>query len=115
MATTENKYKLLPATKDKLELIKNYAKGKDDWWIEKQIDILEVLIKLGYGDLEHFIYKDEVLKTNIWDGEEQYHPTQKEVNFIYNYLQTLLVYEIDRTKKYYQENEYRFNQWLTND
>ena len=45
MATTENKYKLLPATKEKLELIKNYAKGKDDWWIEKQIDILEVLIK----------------------------------------------------------------------
>jgi hypothetical protein len=45
MATTENKYKLLPATKDKLELIKNYAKAKDDWWIEKQIDILEVLIK----------------------------------------------------------------------
>ena len=46
MAKTENKYKLLPATKDKLELIKNYAKGKDDWWIEKQIDTLEVLIKL---------------------------------------------------------------------
>ena len=47
MATkTENKYKLLPATKDKLELIKNYAKGKDEWWIEKQLDILEVLIKL---------------------------------------------------------------------
>ena len=46
MATTENKYKLLPATTDKLELIKNYAKGKDDWWIEKQIDVLEVLIKL---------------------------------------------------------------------
>ena len=46
MATTENKYKLLPATTDKLELIKNYAKAKDDWWIEKQIDILEVLIKL---------------------------------------------------------------------
>lgn len=46
MATTENKYKLLPATTDKLELIKNYAKAKDDWWIEKQLDILEVLIKL---------------------------------------------------------------------
>lgn len=46
MATTENKYKLLPETKDKLELIQNYAKAKDDWWIEKQIDILEVLIKL---------------------------------------------------------------------
>ena len=46
MATTENKYKLLPVTKEKLELIKNYAKAKDDWWIEKQIDILEVLIKL---------------------------------------------------------------------
>jgi hypothetical protein len=45
MATTENKYKLLPETTGKLELIKNYAKGKDDWWIEKQIDILEVLIK----------------------------------------------------------------------
>ena len=45
MATTENKYKLLPETTDKLELIKNYAKGKDDWWIEKQIDVLEVLIK----------------------------------------------------------------------
>jgi len=46
MASTENKYKLLPATKDKLELIKNYAKARDDWWIEKQLDILEVLIKL---------------------------------------------------------------------
>jgi len=46
MATTENKYKLLPSTKDKLELIKNYAKARDDWWIEKQLDILEVLIKL---------------------------------------------------------------------
>ena len=46
-------------------------------------------------------FKDEVLKTNIWDGEEQYNPTQKEVNFIYNYLQTSLKNEI--------------NQWLTND
>ena len=60
-------------------------------------------------------FKDEVLKTNIWDGEEQYNPTQKEVNFIYNYLQTSLKNEIERTKKYYQENEYNFNQWLSNE
>ena len=60
-------------------------------------------------------FKDEVLKTNIWDGEEQYNPTQKEVNFIYNYLQTSLKNEIERTKKYYQENEYNFNQWISNE
>ena len=60
-------------------------------------------------------FKDEVLKTNIWDGEEQYNPTQKEVNFIYNYLQTSLKNEIERTKKYYQENEYNFNQCISNE
>ena len=75
-------------------------------------------VQVQQDNKKHLIditFKDEVLKTNIWNGEEQYYPTEKEVNYIYNYLQTLLVYEIDRTKKYYQENEYNFNQWLTND
>ena len=53
-------------------------------------------------------FKDEVLKTNIWDGEEQYHPTQEEVNYIYNYLQTSLVKEIEKTKEYYQEHNYNY-------
>lgn len=75
-------------------------------------------VQIQQDNKKHLIdlsFKDEVLITNIWNGEEQYHPTQKEVNFIYNYLQTSLKNEIERTKKYYQENECNFNQWLTND
>ena len=53
-------------------------------------------------------FKSEVLKTNIWDGEEQYHPTQEEVNYIYNYLQTSLAKEIEKTKEYYQEHNYNY-------
>jgi len=75
-------------------------------------------VQIQQDNKKHLIdlsFKDEVLITNIWNGEEKYNPTQKEVNFIYNYLQTSLKNEIERTKKYYQENECNFNQWLTND
>jgi len=68
-------------------------------------------VELQEDNERHLIdisFKDEVLKTNIWDGEEQYHPTQDEVNYIYNYLQTSLTREIEKTKKYYQEHNYNY-------
>jgi hypothetical protein len=42
MAT--NKNNLSEETLATLEIIKNYVKSKDDWWLERRIDILEVQI-----------------------------------------------------------------------
>jgi len=35
-----------------LEMIRAYVKGKDDWWIERQLDILEVQIKIEVNNAE---------------------------------------------------------------
>lgn len=35
-----------------LKMIRAYAKGKDDWWIERQLDILEVQIKIEINNAE---------------------------------------------------------------
>jgi len=35
-----------------LEIIRAYAKGKDDWWIVRQLDILEVQIKIEVNNAE---------------------------------------------------------------
>ncbi len=41
-----------------LNLIRGYAKAKDDWWIEKQLDILEIQIKIEINNAETKILKD---------------------------------------------------------
>lgn len=35
-----------------LKMIRAYAKDKDDWWIERQLDILEVQIKIEINNTE---------------------------------------------------------------
>ncbi len=35
-----------------LEIIRAYVKSKDDWWIEKQLDILELQIKTEINNAE---------------------------------------------------------------
>jgi hypothetical protein len=50
MATNENN--LSEETIATLEIIKNYAKGKDDWWIVRQLEILEVQIKIEVNNAE---------------------------------------------------------------
>jgi len=35
-----------------IEIIRDYAKGKDDWWIVRQLDILEVQIKIEVNNAE---------------------------------------------------------------
>jgi hypothetical protein len=35
-----------------IEIIRAYAKGKDDWWIVRQLDILEVQIKIEINNAE---------------------------------------------------------------
>jgi hypothetical protein len=50
MATNENN--LSEETIATLEIIKNYVKSKDDWWIVRQLDILEVQIKIDVNNAE---------------------------------------------------------------
>ena len=50
MATNENN--LSEETIATLEIIKNYVKSKDDWWIVRQLDILEVQIKIEVNNAE---------------------------------------------------------------
>ena len=35
-----------------IEIIRAYAKAKDDWWIVRQLDILEVQIKIEVNNAE---------------------------------------------------------------
>jgi hypothetical protein len=50
MATNENN--LSEETIATLEIIKNYVKSKDDWWIVRQLEILEVQIKIDVNNAE---------------------------------------------------------------
>jgi len=55
MATNENN--LSEETLATLEIIKNYVKSKDDWWLERRIDILEVQIGIEKNNAKIEVYK----------------------------------------------------------
>jgi hypothetical protein len=55
--------------------------------------------------------KDDVLKTNFWQGVEQYKASDDDIDYIYNYLEQLLLSEIEQTKEYYNENNYNYQVW----
>ena len=52
--------------------------------------------------------KDDVLKTNFWQGEERYNASDDEIDCIYIYLEQLLLNKIEETKVYYKENNYNY-------
>ncbi len=52
--------------------------------------------------------KEDVLKTNFWQGEEIYNASSDEIDFIYNYLEQLLTDKIEETKQYYNEHNYNY-------
>jgi hypothetical protein len=62
MATNENN--LSEETLATLEIIKNYAKSKDDWWLEIRIDILEVQIGIEKNNAKIEVYKSLKNGTN---------------------------------------------------
>tara|TARA_B100000768_G_scaffold36223_1_gene34887 strand:+ start:2469 stop:2762 length:294 start_codon:yes stop_codon:yes gene_type:complete len=53
-------------------------------------------------------FKNGTLTTVLWDGENKYNPTEKEVDYMIDYLQHLLIEEVEKTKKYYNENQYNY-------
>ena len=55
--------------------------------------------------------KDDVLKTNFWQGVEQYKASDDDIDYIYNYLEQLLLSEIEETKVYYNEHNYNYQVW----
>ena len=55
--------------------------------------------------------KDDVLKTNFWQGVEQYKASDDDIDYIYNYLEQLLLSEIEQTKEYYNEHNYNYQVW----
>ena len=55
--------------------------------------------------------KEDVLKTNFWQGEEIYNASSDEIDFIYNYLEQLLLSKIEETKVYYNQNNYNYQLW----
>ena len=55
--------------------------------------------------------KEDVLKTNFWQGVEQYKASSGEIDFIYNHLEQLLLKKIEETKKYYNEHNYNYQLW----
>ena len=55
--------------------------------------------------------KEDVLKTNFWQGVEQYKASSDEIDFIYNHLEQLLLKKIEETKKYYNEHNYNYQLW----
>ena len=52
--------------------------------------------------------KEDVLKTNFWQGEEKYNASSDEIDFIYNHLEQLLLSKIEETKEYYNEHNYNY-------
>jgi|TARA_R110002074_G_C12112636_1_gene626245 hypothetical protein len=62
MATNENN--LSEETLATLEIIKNYVKSKDDWWLERRIDILEVQIGIEKNNAKIEVYKSLQNGTN---------------------------------------------------
>ena len=55
--------------------------------------------------------KEDVLKTNFWQGVEQYKASSDEIDFIYNHLEQLLLKKIEETKEYYNEHNYNYQLW----
>ena len=55
--------------------------------------------------------KEDVLKTNFWQGVEQYKASGDEIDFIYNHLEQLLLNKIEETKVYYNEHNYNYQLW----
>jgi len=55
--------------------------------------------------------KDDVLKTNFWQGVEQYKASDDDIDYIYNYLEQLLLNKIEETKEYYNEHNYNYQVW----
>lgn len=62
MATNENN--LSEETLATLEIIKSYVKSKDDWWLERRIDILEVQIGIEKNNAKIEVYKSLQNGTN---------------------------------------------------
>jgi hypothetical protein len=62
MATNQNN--LSEETLATLEIIKNYVKSKDDWWLERRIDILEVQIGIEKNNAKIEVYKSLQNGTN---------------------------------------------------
>ena len=52
-----------------------------------------------------------MLKTNFWQGVEQYKASDDDIDFIYNYLEQLLTNKIEETKVYYNEHNYNYQVW----
>lgn len=50
--------------------------------------------------------KESVLNAEIWQGEEWIELNEKDIDFIYTYLNGLLEEEIELTKRYYEEERY---------
>ena len=71
--------------------------------VELTLDNEDYLIELNL--------KDDVLKTNFWQGVEQYKASDDDIDFIYNYLEQLLLNKIEETKVYYNEHNYNYQLW----
>lgn len=55
--------------------------------------------------------KNDILETNFWQGEEKYNASSDEIDFIYNYLEQLLLSQIEEAKEYYNQNNYNYQVW----
>ena len=71
--------------------------------VELTLDNEDYLIELNL--------KDDVLKTNFWQGVEQYKASDDDIDYIYNYLEQLLLNKIEETKEYYNEHNYNYQVW----
>ena len=71
--------------------------------VELTLDNEDYLIELNL--------KEDVLKTNFQQGEEKYNASSDEIDFIYNYLEQLLLSKIEETKVYYNEHNYNYQVW----
>ena len=71
--------------------------------VELTLDNEDYLIELNL--------KDDVLKTNFWQGVEQYKASDDDIDYIYNYLEQLLTNKIEETKVYYNEHNYNYQVW----
>jgi len=71
--------------------------------VELTLDNEDYLIELNL--------KEDVLKTNFWQGVEQYKASDDDIDFIYNYLEQLLLNKIEETKVYYNEHNYNYQLW----
>ena len=71
--------------------------------VELTLDNEDYLIELNL--------KDDVLKTNFWQGVEHYKASDDDIDYIYNYLEQLLLSKIEETKEYYNEHNYNYQLW----